>query len=278
MSKGLTAGFASSLILILIFALTNHLPASSPIIAALFNALNNLAYGFAASCIFYFINIYLPQKAKENKDATLIASILAEIKKETIFNLFALDLNFESKKQKIPSAELKDAENPHSRYNSSTNSEYKLKAHVDAAIFSVNNSDVRTLLISQLSAAIKPTLVSSFDGEQLQRHLLILHSKIEIILFELQNMRKNKSRLASLILQQFPRRATGFEHALSYEKQKQFLELLPEDEIFEIKRAKRFPEKHFPSLKDYSPYIDPINPDVYIELYGIDIPNSKRPE
>ena len=80
----LTAGFISSLTLILIFALTNHLSAPSLIAASLFNAVVNLAYGFAASYIFYVINIYLPNKKATVKTAHQAAELLKEIREHSL--------------------------------------------------------------------------------------------------------------------------------------------------------------------------------------------------
>lgn len=77
MFKWLTAGFISSLALILLFAFTDYLPAPHPIAASLFNAAVNLAYGYCASYIFYIINYYLPNKRQRDKCYDDIARCLA---------------------------------------------------------------------------------------------------------------------------------------------------------------------------------------------------------
>ena len=69
--------------MIIAFALTNHLPAPHPVVASLFNAITNLAYGYSASFIFYYLNIHLPTQKETKRSGWIIGTLLYSIEKST---------------------------------------------------------------------------------------------------------------------------------------------------------------------------------------------------
>lgn len=182
MFKWLTFGFAGSLTLILAFTLTNHLPAPNPITASFFSAVVNLAYGFAASYIFYIINIYIPENKRIKNDGESIAEHLAAML--TLSNKY---LTFFTEEENLSGTEIVTyrrvaMEEIDQEYRAAITlcSDPKIRASLITTFsvyFSTYTNNDRDIKIQQLHFSILNLLITSFCNEVLEKHRSSLLAK-----------------------------------------------------------------------------------------------------